>query len=93
MDDDSPLKEYKLSEEEFRDGLGMFEELGIIRKVSGNRYLLTDTGEQFLAIIGCGKSKFSKLCFRLFDSLVKSGKLNCRYNLKDKSYYFKPKQV
>ena len=89
MEDDSPLKAYKLTEDEFNDGLGFFEALGIIRQVSGKKYLLTDTGEQFLAIIGSGKSKFSVLCFKLFDSLVKSGKLKCRYNLKDKSYYFK----
>jgi hypothetical protein len=88
MSDDSLLKAYKLTEEEFQDGLGFFEALGIIKQ-SGNRYLLTETGEEFLAIIGCGKSKFSVLCFKLFDSLVKSGKLKCRYNLKDRSYYFK----
>jgi hypothetical protein len=89
MVDDSPLKAYKLTEEELKDGLGFFEALGIIQQVGGKKYLLTETGAQFLAIIGCGKSKFSELCFRLFDSLVKSGKLKCRYNLKDKSYYFK----
>jgi hypothetical protein len=91
MDKDPPLKVYRLSEEELRDGLGFFEALGIIRKVSGEKYILTETGENFLATVGCGKAKFSELCFRLFDSLVKSGKLTCRYNLKDKSYYFKQK--
>lgn len=87
--DDSTLKEYKLTEEELRDGLGFFEALGIIRQVGGKRYMVTDTGEKFLAVIGCGKSKFSDVCFKLFDSLVKSGKLKCRYNMKDKAYYFK----
>lgn len=89
MEDNSPLRAYRLTEDEFKDGLGFFEALGIIRQVNGKKYLLTDTGEQFLAIVGSGKSKFSVLCFKLFDSLVKSGKLKCRYNLKDKSYYFK----
>lgn len=64
MSDDSALKAYKLTEEELKDGLGFFEALGIIRR-SGEKYLLTETGEQFLAIIGCGKSKFSVLCFKL----------------------------
>jgi hypothetical protein len=87
----STLKVHKLSEEELSRGLSFFETLGIIKPAEGNKYILTETGEQFFAILGCGKAKFSELCFELFDSLVKSGKVRCRYNLKDKSYYFKLK--
>ena len=84
----SPLGRYKLSAEQIKDGLDFFEEIGIIRQTTNGRYVLTETGERFFAILGCGEAKFSELCFQLFDSLVKSGKLKCRYDLKGKSYYF-----
>lgn len=86
----SPLKACKLSEEELRKGLSLFEIIGII-KPAGDKYILTEAGEHFFAALGCGKARFSELCFQLFNSLVKSGKLKCRYNLKDKSYYFDSK--
>jgi|GEM_PF-3863426 hypothetical protein len=82
------LKGYKMSEEEIKEGLALFQTLGIIR-AENDKYVLTETGEHFLAAIGCGKGRFGELCFQLLDSLVKSGKLKCRYNLKDKAYYFK----
>jgi len=76
-----------MTEEELKEGLRFFEEIGIIKQ-SGGKYLLTETGERFFAILGSGEAKFSELCFQIFDSLVKSGKLKCRYDLKGKSYYF-----
>ncbi|QLJ52946.1 MAG: hypothetical protein Sv326_0771 [Candidatus Fermentimicrarchaeum limneticum] len=86
----SPLKSYQLTGEDLSKGLDFFEALGVIRQMD-NRYVLTKTGEQFFAAIGCGKATFSELCFQLFDFLVKVGKLKCRYSLKDKSYRFTPK--
>ncbi|MEM3555282.1 MAG: hypothetical protein QXF56_00980 [Candidatus Micrarchaeia archaeon] len=86
----NPLPKYKLTDEEIKEGLALFETLGVIR-AEGKKYVLTETGEHFLAAVGCGRAGFGEVCFQLLDSLVKSGKLKCRYNLKDKSYYFNEK--